>query len=281
MLPLVTPPAIPCKQLRIIQVLGPAWIQDLGRPSALSLGIPEGGALVPEALIRANARLGNFIGAPAIEFFGQLEVETQETLWVATPERRWRLKGRLKLSVSERLSYLAVAGGIDVPSVLGGYGTLPASGLGGWKGRALQVGDQLPTGIKPRRHSYIFQAPVPSGMVRFVPGPDPLPQSTLQAFIDRSWSIGPADRIGYCLEGLPLPAPLAAGPSAPMVCGAIQLPPGGLPVVLGPDHPVTGGYPLLGVLAHVDRGSFFGRPLGAKVRFIATDVQTARDFLRG
>ena len=74
---------------------------------------------------------------------------------------------------------------------------------------------------------------------------------------------------GYCLGGLPLPSPVALGVSAPMVCGAIQLPPGGLPVVLGPDHPVTGGYPLLGVLLWENRGQFFGRGFGGRVRFLA------------
>ena len=37
-------------------------------------------------------------------------------------------------------------------------------------------------------------------------------------------------------------------PSEGMVPGAVQVPPGGEPVVFLADHPVTGGYPVVAVL---------------------------------
>jgi allophanate hydrolase subunit 2 len=59
-----------------------------------------------------------------------------------------------------------------------------------------------------------------------------------------------------------------------MVRGAIEVPPSGYPIVLGPEHPTTGGYPLIAVIRSDDLGRFFGIPLGHHVRFVharATD----------
>jgi allophanate hydrolase subunit 2 len=62
--------------------------------------------------------------------------------------------------------------------------------------------------------------------------------------------------------------PPAAGVSAPMVCGAIQLPPSGEPIVLGPDHPTTGGYPVVATIVVADRGRFFALRPGEVVTFV-------------
>ena len=56
--------------------------------------------------------------------------------------------------------------------------------------------------------------------------------------------------------------------SRPMVRGAIEVPGDGAPIVLGPDHPTTGGYPVLAVIAERDLGSLFAIRLGGTVRFV-------------
>jgi allophanate hydrolase subunit 2 len=53
-----------------------------------------------------------------------------------------------------------------------------------------------------------------------------------------------------------------------MVQGAIQIPPNGMPIVLGPDHPTTGGYPVAAVIRHDHVGRFHARPIGSRVRFV-------------
>nr|WP_276548806.1 biotin-dependent carboxyltransferase family protein [Brachybacterium muris] len=78
-----------------------------------------------------------------------------------------------------------------------------------------------------------------------------LGQAAVAALLGQEWTVrADSDRIGVRLEGAPLPVPDGAGsqPSEPMVPGAIQVPPSGLPVVFGPDGPATGGYPVIGVL---------------------------------
>jgi allophanate hydrolase subunit 2 len=62
-----------------------------------------------------------------------------------------------------------------------------------------------------------------------------------------------------------------------MVAGAFEVPPSGASIVLGPDHPTTGGYPVIAVLVRADLGRFHARPLGATVRFSRADLEhTAR-----
>ena len=53
-----------------------------------------------------------------------------------------------------------------------------------------------------------------------------------------------------------------------MIVGALEVPPDGQPIVLGPEHPTTGGYPVIGVIVQADRGRFFATPIGGTVRFV-------------
>ena len=59
----------------------------------------------------------------------------------------------------------------------------------------------------------------------------------------------------------------SAHASAPLIIGAIEIPPDGTPIVLGPDHPTTGGYPVIAVIAAAALDAFHLRPLGTTVRF--------------
>jgi 5-oxoprolinase (ATP-hydrolysing) subunit C len=87
--------------------------------------------------------------------------------------------------------------------------------------------------------------------------------------------------VGMRLRGPHLPAiGQGLGLSMPMVRGAIQLPGGGQPIVLGPDHPTTGGYPLLGVVIRADLGLLFSLPAGRRIRFEPVPVETARSSWR-
>jgi allophanate hydrolase subunit 2 len=173
-----------------------------------------------------------------------------------------------------RVAYLAVRGGVDVPVVLGGRGTLLVASLGGFDGRALRAGDELRAGVTEAR-----RAPPPPDVdlqapIGVIAGPDLdlLPVGTFERLLASQLRIDPrSDRIGVRLDGPALPRP-GVDPrsvSRPMIQGAIQLPPDGMPIVLGPDHPTTGGYPVVATVVRRDQGRLLALPIGSPVRLVA------------
>ncbi len=155
-------------------------------------------------------------------------------------------------------SYLAVAGGLDVEPVLGSASSLPVAGLGP---PPVAVGDRLPVG--PRRSAPPYGAldvaaaggwsPPPAGVttLRAVLGPrtDWFDPSAPALLARTAWRVGDGDRVGVRLEGPALTrARTGELASEPMVAGAVQVPPDGRPIVMGRDHPTTGGYPVVAVL---------------------------------
>jgi allophanate hydrolase subunit 2 len=255
--------------LVIVHALGLVTVQDLGRPGRMHEAIPPGGALVPELLVAANRRALNPDGAPAVEVLGRLVVRAARDATVATDEHARRLRAGDELAVESgprRVAYLAVRGGVDAPTVLGGRGALLCAGLGA----PLRAGDAIRAGNEPESEPFDYEPFDDGDRIGVIPGPD------LDAFspgaIDRltssTYRISPgSDRIGTRLFGEALP-PLRTGASRPMVRGAIEVPGDGQPIVLGPEHPTTGGYPILAVVAHGDLGRFFAIRLGGSVRFV-------------
>ena len=154
-------------------------------------------------------------------------------------------------------SYLAVRGGIDVTPVLGSrsYDVLSAIGP-----LPLQPGDVLPIGEHAEDYPELDQAPVAPIADQLVdllvvPGPRDDWLTDPDALVHTVWMASDrSDRVGMRLEGRPLAhrSPGRQLPSEGATRGAIQVPPNGLPVILGPDHPVTGGYPVVGVIADHD-----------------------------
>lgn len=242
--------------LIVLSVAGPALVVDAGRPGRMHEGIPPGGPMVPELFASANRAVGNAPGAPAIEVFGRLAVEVDG--------RRIEVEAR-----AARVAYLAVPGGLDVPRVLGGCGTLLVASIGGHEGRLLRRGDRIAVGNDRGAPQTIEVDLEPDAPVRVVPGPDaPVPLGTCAIS-----AIG--DRTGIRLRATLAAPPPPARPSAPMICGAIQLPPSGEPIVLGPDHPTTGGYPVIATVIVADRGRLFARRPGDRVTFVEVSPPSA------
>lgn len=267
------------------KVTGPACVQDHGRPGRLALGLPRGGTLAPRRLRAMNAALGNSAEAAALEVFGVVTFEVTRAAYVAVDgdapflaepgvEHRVAVEGR-------RVRLVAFEGGVAVPEVLGGRGLLPSARIGGHEGRWLRSGDVLPLGersepreLLPARHG--VAAPIPHAphedfVVKLHRGPDHRVLVAPASLAHARFRIAPtSDRTGLRLDGdaVPFHPRPGATPSIPLVPGAVQLPPHGLPVVLGPDHPVTGGYPVVGVVAAADLEALFVAPLGSAVRFL-------------
>jgi biotin-dependent carboxylase-like uncharacterized protein len=261
--------------IEILAMAGLATVQDRGRPGRMHEGVPPGGALVPELLARANGAVRNSEGEAGIELFGAMAATAHVPLFVATDEGagRWLRVGQRWAIASgrERVRYVAVRGGIDVPYVLGGRGTLLVAGLGGHEGRPLRRGDVLPVGQSADTEETIRAPFDPDARIRVEPGPDQERFATvaLEALLTSAFTVSArSDRVGVRLRGCALVrADGDAAASGPMVRGAIQVPASGEPIALGPDHPTTGGYPVLATVVARDVGALMARPIGACVRF--------------
>ena len=286
-------------------------IQDAGRPDWTHLGVPVGGACDPWSLAVANLLVGNDAGAAAVEMTlvgGTFAVRTPVTVGLAGADMggvvresgRPLATGRTHLleqgwtiafpgvtdstARSGARAYLAMPGGVDVPSVLGSASTALGAGFGGIDGRRLQAGDVVrarePKALPGHEAAWPALdddplAAADSNPIRVLPGP----ASGLAAILRSEWTVGAAsDRVGLRLEG---PPPLPAASSGEMlshgvVRGAIQLPPGGGPIVLLADHQTTGGYPIAAVVITADHPRLGQLRPGSKVRFTATTIDDAR-----
>lgn len=249
--------------LVVERVLGACTVQDLGRPGHLAEGVPAGGAMVPERLVAANRAHRNPDDAPALELHGALRVRARGTVWFAG--RRLRDGEALELAGWGR--YLALRGGVAAPLHLGGRGTLP--GLLGLP--ALAAGDVLLRADLPplpfRPHPALEPGPL-----RVAPGPDldRLGADAWEGLLAGAWRVGAVDRTGTRLAGPPLPIG-PDGTSEPAWRGAVEVSPDGRPLVLGPDHPTTTGYPVLATVIPEDHGRLGALAPGDAVRFVAAD----------
>jgi allophanate hydrolase subunit 2 len=263
--------------LAVVRAIGLVTVQDLGRPGRMHEAVPPGGALVRDRLIAANRAARNPDGAPAIEVLGQLVVRTEQALEVATDTTAGRvLRAGDELAVTSeprRVAYLAVRGGIAAPLVLGGRGALLCAGLGGLvrAGQTFATAGLAEVGSTPQSAEPASDAGEPSSQpIQLLAGPDPdhFAPGALDLLTSADYRILPSsDRVGTRLDGPALPRTGAPEISRPMVIGAIEVPRDGKPIVLGPEHPTTGGYPIIAVVASADLGRLFSIRLGGTVRF--------------
>lgn len=254
-----------------IEVLSPGMqttVQDLGRIGHGSTGFAPNGAADRGSMIAANRTVGNPDGAPALEitlsgphlrFHRRMALALAGSLFEAllngVPFPAGRMQDvmpgdELWIGHARRgmRAYLAVAGGIDVPLVMGSASTDLTAGIGGFRGRALRAGDRLSAGAvtaqrapRPSRPTLIDDRPF-----RIVPGPQ------RDAFADDAWESlvrtrftvsSDTNRVGIRLEG-PSLKPLHGADiiSEGIVTGSIQVTGEGQAIVMLPGHATIGGY---------------------------------------
>lgn len=200
---------------------------------------------------------------------------------------------RLAFARDGARAWLAVAGGIDVPAFAGSRSTALAAGVGGFAGRALARDDTLPIGprrsIPPDDIWAETTAPPAACMprvLRVLPGPQQERFGTggLRALCATAWRVqNDSDRTGIRLapaddeadEPPPALRGVAGIPPEGTTLGAIQLPPDGRPIVLGPDRPVTGGYAKPAVVIAADVGRLALLRPGDVVRLTAVSLEEA------
>lgn len=302
-----------------VKVINPglaATVQDLGRPGYFHLGIPEGGAMDRYSLIAANRLVGNPEGLAALEvaFMGPtLEFASDTVVAVTGADMPVRIDGQLcpgwtalRIRAGQVLSfdflkdgarvYVAFAGGIDVPEVLGSRSTYAIGALGGYQGRALKAGDVLPTGeggdsFVPRevppelRRSFVRPAElrVVAGMYWHL-----LTEAAQAAFFDDDWKVAPeADRMGYRFKGgrpvdfVPREQPFGAGSDPSNIVdscyayGSIQIPSGTEPIVLHRDAVSGGGYFTIGAVISADMDLIGQLQPHSPTRFVRVSMDQA------
>lgn len=285
-------------------------VQDLGRVGTQRLGIPASGAMDRPAMILANRLVGNAPSAACLEATFQgpdLQIIEETCLVVTGGDASPRLNGhpfpmwtavhvrpgdRVLVGPARRgcRLYVAVAGGIDVPMVLGSRSTYVAGQLGGLEGRPLRQGDLLTAGPLCLPFETLAGRRVKSQQfsdertLRVILGPqeDHFTSEGLRAFFSQPYRVTPnTDRMGCRLSGPRIQH--ARGHdviSDGTAWGSIQVAGDGQPIILLADRPTTGGYPKIATVISVDLPSVAQARPGEHVRFQAVGLEEAQRLLR-
>ena len=291
--------------LKILKNSLQTTVQDLGRNGFQKYGVIASGAMDPYAHRLANLLVSNeeqaatleiTLVGPAIEF-------TEDTVIAlcggdlspkldgqAAP--MWRMlsvkKGNTLTFGEPRMGarcYLAIAGGIDVPEVMGSRSTYLRAGIGGFHGRALEKGDEVQIGQISRHQLSLLVQEAKSGsdwllppvryfeepIIRMMPGRqfDLFDDNSKKRIFREPFAVSSnSDRMGYRLEGphlaLENPEELI---SEAVAFGSVQVPVDGNPIVLLADRQTTGGYPKIGQVASVDLPLISQLKPGQQLRF--------------
>ncbi len=293
------------KVLKILEAGFLATIQDMGRHGWRDRGVPVSGAADRQALRLANLLVGNPETAACIEVtLGGFQAEFLSSAHVALagadpqaslngrPIACWashRVKAgdvlKLEPPVLGCRTVLSIAGGIDVPIVLGSRSTCLLGGFGGYRGRALQPGDLIECG--EQRGSPLPQVPascIPpysdEPVLRAVPGPqdDAFTEEGLAVFFSSVYEVTPrSDRMGCFLKGPEITHRWGADLlSDGIVPGSIQVPGNRQPVLLLADAQTTGGYAKIATVVSIDLPLAAQLRPGSRVRFEPVSLLEAR-----
>jgi biotin-dependent carboxylase-like uncharacterized protein len=297
-------------------------VQDTGRFGEYALGMPPSGAMDVFSYQVGNYLVGNEEGAAGLEitYFGpELEFTEGAVIAVTGAEMPPKINGEeaptweaLEVGEGDVLSfdylkngarsYLAVAGGIDVPLFMHSRSTYTLIGLGGHEGRALQEGDELAVGesgngggrIGKRVDDDHIPAYSKETELRVIIGLASyrLTEESMDEFLNTTWTVTPdADRVGYRYRGGELKfvereQPAGAGSDPANVVdfgypiGSIQVPGGVEPIVLMNDAVTGGGYATIGTVISADRDKLAQTKTNDKTRFRSVDLDEALEARR-
>jgi len=292
-------------------------VQDTGRFGEYAIGMPPSGAMDVFSYQVGNYLVGNEEGAAGLEitYFGpELTFTEDHVIAITGAEMPPKINGE-KVPTWETLgvregdvlsfdylkngarSYLAVAGGIDVPVFMHSRSTYTLIGLGGHEGRALQEGDELAVGEDGDRSERVGMAVAREQLPAFYDETElrviiglasyRLTEESMQEFLNTTWTVTPdADRVGYRYRGGELKfvereQPAGAGADQANVVdfgypiGSIQVPGGVEPIVLLNDAVTGGGYATIGTVISADRDKLAQTKTNDKTRFRSVDLDEA------
>lgn len=279
---------------RCIEILGPGpltTVQDLGRPGLAAVGVGVSGAADRGSLRLANRLVGNSEDAAVLELtYGGLRARfdaaatfalTGAPCPVLVDGRAVGMDGPVRVRAGQQVAvgmpsegvrtYLSVRGGIDVPAVLGSRSTDLLSGIGP---PIVAAGARLPIGERVEGFPNVDVAPrrrLGPAVLRVLPGPrdDWFVPEALDVLGESPYVVtNDSNRVGARLDGPELKRRVPEElPSEGVVCGALQVPPHGRPILFLADHPVTGGYPVIAVVVAADLDRAAQLRAGDAVRF--------------
>lgn len=289
-------------------------VQDSGRTAWRHLGVSVSGVMDPMALRAGNILLGNDENAAAIEvqmFPFRVRFHADTSIAITGADCRAQLDGvelpawwgcsvkrgqvlELRYPRSGARGYLCIAGGIDVPSVMGSRSTALRGSFGGFEGRSLQRGDRLACGstdVTPLPASGIGLEPPeqampdtfprnPQGLVqiRAIPsGEYALFAADADRFWQQPWQVSmQSNRTGYRLAGAPiLPAKTVEMRSYGLIPGIVQVPPAGEPIIQLSDANTAGGYPKIACVIEEDLWQLGQVQPGQSIQLIESNAQEA------
>ncbi|MCU9614743.1 biotin-dependent carboxyltransferase family protein [Caldibacillus lycopersici] len=305
---------IHCELFRIIKPGLSTTVQDLGRFGYQRYGVGVSGAMDSYALQIANILVGNDRNASVLEITqGGLEIQILQDCVIALTgadfsaqidAQHFPMWKSLRAKAGQLLSfgqpkygmytYLAVAGGIDVPVVMGSRSTYMRANLGGFHGRALKKNDViLGRSIDYSNKKFISKRVPPMFLpnyqterkIRVIVGPDLLhfTKEAIQTFLSEEFELTTtSDRMGYRLKGPTLGhmdgrADILSDAIMP---GTIQVPGNGDPIILLADRQTTGGFPRIATVITVDLPYVVQRRPGEQLSFEAVTVEEAQKLYR-
>ena len=292
-------------------------VQDTGRFGEYAIGMPPSGAMDVFSYQVGNYLVGNEEGAAGLEitYFGPtLEFTEDAVVAVTGAEMPPKINGEeaptwevLQVRGGDVLSfdylrngarsYLAVAGGIEVPVFMHSRSTYTLIGLGGHEGRALQEGDELGLGEARGNGSRVGRHVDDDHIPRYTKETElkviiglasyRLTEESMDEFLNVEWTVTPdADRVGYRYRGGELgfverEQPAGAGSDPANVVdfgypiGSIQVPGGVEPIVLMNDAVTGGGYATIGTVISADRDRLAQSKTNDKTRFRSVELEEA------
>jgi len=282
-----------------------ATIQDGGRKGYQGSGFQASGCMDMRAYHDANAMVNNPLDMPVIEmlFMGiSLTFDVRTFICVTGAKTSVKVNGfekgtyhtvevkagdRVEIGTATegRFIYLAVAGGFDIPKVMGSYSTNLKCKIGGFQGRKLEAGDKI--GIKEYDgffpNLYLKEMPVKSYeseiILRAVLGPQDsyFTDKGIQTFSSASYSVtDESDRMGYRLDGAEIESKNGVDIlSDGIVFGSIQVPASGKPMILMADRQTTGGYAKIATVISADLPKLAQCMPGSKIHFRVVSLEEA------
>lgn len=294
-------------------------VQDAGRYGMQASGMQVSGCMDTEAAALANLLVGNDESAGGLAVLectylgAELELEDDALLAVTggLPDVQLdsravqpykaivvRAGQRFKVGAQKKgmRAYIAAAGGFAVDDVFSSRSTNLKLGIGGYQGRKLAAGDELPVGDL---NAYarkalaggcrLRQADIPVdaselATIHIVLGPqeDYFSKEEIEKFTQEIYTISSeSDRMGYRLEGRAVEKIKQQDLITDGIAlGSIQIPPNGQPIIMLADHQTTGGYPKLATVATIDLPKLAQLMPGARLQFELVSVQEAQRALR-
>lgn len=286
-------------------------VQDSGRYGYQSMGFSVSGVMDHRSFQIAGALLGRREMGAVLEsaLCGPTLRFTEDALFALTgADMKPKLNGReipmyhalygksgdvlsLGFAVTGVYTYIAFSGELDVPSVMGSASTNLKCGVGGYEGRALKRGDEI--GLRNvrttlpnmyKRYEEIRAYTETEKEIRVLAGPesDYFTEEGMRTFLESVYTVtDAADRMGYRLEGEAVASRNGVDIiSNGIAFGAVQIPPGGKPIIMMADRQTMGGYAKIANVATVDLPELAQSRPGTKLHFKMITIKEAQKLLR-